>query len=617
MLDEAITTQDKWMANDWLGHFYFRYEKKDKAIQYLKEVVVNHPPITSYDPAAALANTAFLLAQLKIEKNELDEALALVPYLNIANKCNNCRGSLNSATTEDVEYRTNTLSAEVFLAKKEPTKALPFLKKIPKMINGESIHKTSNPQFENLWYQYYLQIQDYPQALFFLEKYLAVVDSTQKANKTMAARIRKNNIDVERNYEALLSKEKADRERLLQEQRFLTLEKQNEIEKIKAEADKKSLASRAEKAELQRKIETAKLQANAKKKKQEQDFKIFRLNEAMAAQRRTRSFLVLGLGLFGLFASLLFYQNRQKQKANALLKQQRDEINLQRDKAESTLHELKSTQAQLIQAEKLASLGELTAGIAHEIQNPLNFVNNFAEVSAEMLDELKEDLAKGETDEAHAIANDLKTNLQKITHHGQRASSIVKNMLEHSRQGRDAMHRVSTDINALADEYLRLAYHGLRAKDNTFNATMETHFDPDLPLVSVIPQDIGRVLLNLINNAFYAVHQRATTAGAPLVGAHDQPKGAHMGRPYQPTVTVSTQKIDKQILISVQDNGNGIPDHIRDKIFQPFFTTKPAGQGTGLGLSLSYDIIKAHGGELKVETKEGEGSTFTIQIPLS
>ncbi|MBK8043423.1 MAG: hypothetical protein IPK21_12670 [Haliscomenobacter sp.] len=324
--------------------------------------------------------------------------------------------------------------------------------------------------------------------------------------------------------------------------------------------------------------------------------------EKQAAQQRYQTRLTMNaLGFiiitFFIIAFILYRNNRQKQTANALLHTQKEEI-------EKTLAELKSTQTQLIQAEKLASLGELTAGIAHEIQNPLNFVNNFSEVSAEMLNELKEELAKGETEEVHAIADDLKTNLQKITHHGQRASSIVKSMLEHSRQGRDAMHRVSTDINALADEYMRLAYHGWRAKDNGFNCNIETHFDPELPLVSVIPQDIGRVLLNLIGNAFYAVHQRATTLGAPLVGAP----------PYQPTVTVSTQKIDNQTLIRVTDNGPGIPEPIREKIFQPFFTTKPTGQGTGLGLSLSYDIVKAHGGAITVESNEDTGTTFTITL---
>ncbi len=266
--------------------------------------------------------------------------------------------------------------------------------------------------------------------------------------------------------------------------------------------------------------------------------------------------------------------------------------------------ELRASQAQLIQSEKLASLGELTAGIAHEIQNPLNFVNNFAEVSAEMLDEMHEELEKGDTIEAIAIATDLKTNLEKINHHGQRASSIVKGMLEHSRASTGV--KEPTDINALADEYLRLAYHGLRAKDSSFNAAMETHFDSDLPKVEVIPQDIGRVLLNLINNAFYAVAERSrSTVGAPLAGAQS----------YVPTVTISTQKIDNQILIMVQDNGNGIPDSIKDKIFQPFFTTKPTGQGTGLGLSLAYDIVtKGHGGTLEVVSNEREGTTFVMTL---
>ena len=319
----------------------------------------------------------------------------------------------------------------------------------------------------------------------------------------------------------------------------------------------------------------------------------------IAFQNRIKLYALLAvLGVVLLITFILYRNNRQKQVANALLQQQKEEI-------QSTLNLLRATQAQLIQSEKLASLGELTAGIAHEIQNPLNFVNNFAEVSAEMLDEMQEELEKGDTTEAIAIATDLKTNLEKIKHHGQRASSIVKGMLEHSRASTGV--KEPTDLNALADEYLRLAYHGLRAKDNNFNATMETHFDPDLPLVSVIPQDIGRVLLNLINNAFYAVHQRdvetlhATSLQNP---------------PYQPTVSVSTQKIDNQILIKVKDNGHGIPEAIKEKIFQPFFTTKPTGQGTGLGLSLAYDIVtKGHGGTLDVQTKEDQGTEFTIGIP--
>ena len=264
-----------------------------------------------------------------------------------------------------------------------------------------------------------------------------------------------------------------------------------------------------------------------------------------------------------------------------------------------SLSDLKETQAQLIQSEKMASLGELTAGIAHEIQNPLNFVNNFSEVNKELVDELQQELKAGKIDDAIEISNDIKANEEKINHHGKRADAIVKGMLQHSRSSSGS--KEPTDINALADEYLRLAYHGLRAKDKTFNATMKTDFDKSIGNVNIIPQDIGRVILNLITNAFYVVNE----------------KKQQMKDGYEPTVTISSKKVGDKIEVSVTDNGNGIPQNIVDKIFQPFFTTKPTGQGTGLGLSLSYDIIKAHGGELKVETKENEGTTFIIQLPIT
>ena len=314
-----------------------------------------------------------------------------------------------------------------------------------------------------------------------------------------------------------------------------------------------------------------------------------------------------------------------------------DLIRLKEEKAktELALAELKSTQAQLIQAEKMASLGELTAGIAHEIQNPLNFVNNFSEVNTELIEEMKEELQLGNKDEAIAIANDIAENEQKINHHGKRADAIVKGMLQHSRTSTGA--KELTDINALADEYLRLAYHGLRAKDKTFNATMKTDFDQSIGKVEIIPQEIGRVILNLITNAFYAVSEKQkmlSHSSNPLTTKTPYPlKG---GDEYTPTVSVSTKNISPTyghtdahriggngsheangfIEISVTDNGPGIPQSALDKIFQPFFTTKPTGQGTGLGLSLSYDIVKAHGGELKVETVEGEGSVFNIILPL-
>ncbi|MBL7852347.1 MAG: histidine kinase, partial [Cyclobacteriaceae bacterium] len=254
----------------------------------------------------------------------------------------------------------------------------------------------------------------------------------------------------------------------------------------------------------------------------------------------------------------------------------------------------------------MASLGELTAGIAHEIQNPLNFVNNFSEVNAELIEELKAESLKPKAERNDQalleILETLKENELKVVQHGKRADAIVKGMLQHSRKS--SGQKELTDINALCDEYLRLAYHGLRAKDKSFNAKFETHLDPTLPKINVVAQDIGRVVLNLINNAFYAVSEKLKA------------KSQKQDATYEPIVMVSTRVLGNKIEISVKDNGPGIPDHIIDKIFQPFFTTKPTGQGTGLGLSLSYDIVKAHGAALTLETKEGTGTTFTITFTV-
>jgi signal transduction histidine kinase/ligand-binding sensor domain-containing protein len=312
----------------------------------------------------------------------------------------------------------------------------------------------------------------------------------------------------------------------------------------------------------------------------------------------------------GLFAIDRMQRKRILEKGRSLAREKELE---QAREIEKAYNKLKTTQSQLIQSEKMASLGELTAGIAHEIQNPLNFVNNFSEVSIEMIDEMKQESAVSSQQSAIEVIDDIRKNLDKILHHGKRADAIVKGMLQHSRTSTG--QKEPTDINALCDEYLRLAYHGLRAKDKSFNAAMKTDFDESIGKINIIPQDIGRVMLNLITNAFYAVNERnashmvETQNFASLTGISTNP-GI-----YEPTVTVTTRKSGDRVEISVKDNGNGIPDHIKDKIFQPFFTTKPSGQGTGLGLSLSYDIVKAHGGELNVNTHAGEGTEFIILIP--
>ncbi len=302
--------------------------------------------------------------------------------------------------------------------------------------------------------------------------------------------------------------------------------------------------------------------------------------------------LIAGVVVLLLLVIIFWRNSNQRKAANQLLQRQKEEI-------QNTLGELKLTQSQLVQSAKMASLGELTAGIAHEIQNPLNFVNNFSEVNHEMIGELKQELKSGNISEALTIADNIEQNETKINHHGKRADFIVKGMLEHSRTSTG--ERQPTNINVLADEFLKLSYHGLRAKDKKFNAELVTNFDTSIPRMNIVQQDIGRVLINLFGNAFYAVNQKAKTARAD----------------YKPEVEVSTAQQNGSVIITVKDNGTGIPENIREKIMQPFFTTKPTGEGTGLGLSLSYDIVvKGHGGTMKVNSKEGEGSEFTIQLPL-
>jgi signal transduction histidine kinase len=319
---------------------------------------------------------------------------------------------------------------------------------------------------------------------------------------------------------------------------------------------------------------------------------------------------VLYLVLFSsVIYSFIAYRSRKLLKDNRVLEhkvhlrteevmQQKGLLEIQRDNLDKAFKALKSTQTQLIQSEKIASLGELTAGIAHEIQNPLNFINNFSDVNTELIDEMQLEIEKGDLKEIKAIALDIQENEKKINMHGKRADSIVKGMLQHSRVS--SGKKELTDINKLTDEYLRLSYHGLRAKDKSFNSDSTTHFDPNLQKINVVPQDIGRVLLNIFNNAFYAVNEKQKTAGED----------------YRPEVTITTAMEDQHIVISVKDNGDGIPDAIKDKIMQPFFTTKPTGEGTGLGLSLSYDIVvKGHGGSINVRSMPNEGAELIISLP--
>ncbi|HEY4197807.1 MAG TPA: tetratricopeptide repeat protein [Mucilaginibacter sp.] len=324
------------------------------------------------------------------------------------------------------------------------------------------------------------------------------------------------------------------------------------------------------------------------------------LNQDKKAQRNFLIGAIIMIALIIGTVVILLRNNQQKQKANTLLSKQKKIIEVQRDETNKALADLQLTQRQLIQSEKMASLGELTAGIAHEIQNPLNFVNNFSEVNTELIDEMEQEIDHGNLIEIRSIAASIKENQQKINQHGKRADFIVKGMLQHSRTNTGEKQLIN--LNVLADEFLKLSFHGLRAKDKSFNADTTTHFEPGLPKVNVVQQEIGRTLLNLFNNAFYAVNKKVKTIGGD----------------YKPEVSVTTASENGTVIVKIRDNGVGIPENIKEKIMQPFFTTKAAGEGTGLGLSLSYDmIVKGHGGSIEVATQEGEYTEFIIKLPLN
>jgi len=327
----------------------------------------------------------------------------------------------------------------------------------------------------------------------------------------------------------------------------------------------------------------------------------------IAKQKLARNVLIGGVAILLVFAFVLLFNNKQRKRLNKILSRQKKEIETQKQSVEKALIELKATQSQLIHSEKMASLGELTAGVAHEIQNPLNFINNFSEVNTDLMKELKEEMEKGNMEDVKAIADDITENEKKILHHGKRAEAIVKGMLQHSRK--NSGKKEFTDINALCAEFLRLTYHNINEKDKSLSATYTTHLDKHVGKINIVPQDIASVLVNLFNNAFYAVNEK------------QRAESLKQNTDYKPEVSVQTKKLDSpsgngDIEIKVIDNGNGIPESIKEKIFQPFFTTKPTGEGTGLGLSLAYDIItKEHNGTIKVESKEGEGTAFTIELP--
>lgn len=407
---------------------------------------------------------------------------------------------------------------------------------------------------------------------------LEVIELMKKTGNTV--NLRENYMHAARSYEALKEFENALKfEKLYSNARFGELQQINsQLEselQIKYESEKKDETIEAQDATISR----------------QKQIQLLYIGIA----------ILLGLFLLGMYFTLKNIRKKRETlaKLNTELADNQKTIEHSNKKLKNSLEELKATQAQLIQSEKMASLGELTAGIAHEIQNPLNFVNNFSEVSTEMIDDLNEEIKNGDFEEVKAISSDLKKNLDKILHHGKRADGIVKGMLQHSRINKGA--KEPTDINKLTDEYFRLAYHGLRAKDKSFNANLNTDYDEAISSITIVPQDIGRVILNLITNAFYAV---------------DEKRASLKSKDYKPTVSVSTKKLKNKIAITVKDNGNGIPKEIIDKIFQPFFTTKPTGKGTGLGLSMSYDIIKAHNGELKVETEISKYTQFIIILPI-
>ena len=537
-----------------IGVTYEKWGNLEKADYYLKIAL---PLQKASKDSTNVAFCTGSLIRICVQQKKFDQAIAYTD-----------EGVLyTDKDANDPNYTMMLMDkANIYLAMEKPAVAYPFLIQVKALTDKFHFQLSGNDgdlESDFGFYRYYELINDHSTAIGYLQ---AAYDKafTEKANLYQLKYLKELAAFYQQQQPAL-SVQYINKYFLLQD----TIEKENKQFKV-----------------AQYEIEQKELEQNQNIEKLKQERA---LQDATISQRNKIMWISLS-ALFLIAVSMIFlYRQFHSNK--------------------KTLRSLRKTQRQLIMSEKMASLGELTAGIAHEIQNPLNFVNNFSDVNKELVDELQQELKAGKIDDAIAISNDIKANEEKINHHGKRADAIVKGMLQHSRSS--SGQKEPTDINALADEYLRLSYHGLRAKDKTFNASIKTDFDETIGKINIIQQDIGRVILNLITNAFYAVNEKALSAVITPTAAK-----------YEPTVTVSTRRLNSSsgigdVIISVSDNGSGIPKNIIDKIFQPFFTTKPTGQGTGLGLSLSYDIIKAHGGELKVETQENEGTIFTIQLPFT
>jgi len=547
---DTLKNKYRWINNiGVIGQSYLLKADRAECLKYsgiaLKEQLKAHSTY-SFD--------ALNIARMMLLNNELDSAAY---YIKIAKE-----DSLDAGDNENVAALLQT-EALYKIQSGVLDEADTLLKKCWQLINENNI--AVNPSTGIIDPDYYLALIRVKQSRFDEAITLLIQD---------IQRLKNNRLEILRDYKLIAGfyKKTGNNEKAAEAYTtFITKQ-----DSLLAEQDKyRSFSFETEQLMSAKELSIAKLESQNKISSLSRNFS---LGIAVLL-------LLIVAGIYNRFQS--------KKKANLAL--------------EKTLTDLKSTQSQLIQSEKMASLGELTAGIAHEIQNPLNFVNNFSEVNKELLVELKDEIKKGNIDEVNALADDVIANEEKINHHGKRADAIVKGMLQHSRSS--SATKEPTDISKLTDEYLRLAYHGLRAKDKSFNATLKTDFDETIGNIKIIPQDIGRVILNLITNAFYAVDEKKKAS-------IEKSSFENLTSLYEPTVSVSTKKLDNKVEIKVADNGNGIPQKVLDKIFQPFFTTKPTGQGTGLGLSLSYDIIKAHGGELKVVTKEGEFAEFVITLPV-